>query len=81
MKAWQNLGETNNKGIELLLNTQNFVKKNFTWSSNITFTANKEKIVSLPDGDVKAEKLFEGDYSKGEVSNTSSFMGCTASRG
>ena len=43
------------------LNTQNIVKKNFTWSSNITFTANKEKIVSLPDGDVKAEKLFEGE--------------------
>lgn len=61
MKAWQNLGETNNKGIELSLNTQNIVKKNFTWSSNITFTANKEKIVSLPDGDVKAEKLFEGE--------------------
>ena len=61
MKAWQNLGETNNKGIELSLNTQNIVKKNFTWSSNVTFTANKEKIVSLPDGDVKDEKLFEGE--------------------
>lgn len=61
LKAWQNLGETNNKGIEISLNTQNIVKKNFNWSSNVTFTANKEKIVSLPDGDVISEKLFEGE--------------------
>lgn len=61
LKAWQNLGETNNKGIEISLNTQNIVKKNFNWSSNVTFTANKEKIVSLPDGDVIDEKLFEGE--------------------
>lgn len=61
LKAWQNLGETNNKGIEISLSTQNIVKKNFTWSSNVTFTANKEKVVSLPDGDVINEKLFEGE--------------------
>ena len=47
-KIWQNIGETNNKGIEIMLNTRNFDKKNFKWSTQFTFTANKEKIVSLP---------------------------------
>lgn len=60
INTWQNIGETNNKGFEVMLNTQNIVKKDFTWSSVVTFTANKEKIVTLPDGDILAEALFKG---------------------
>lgn len=58
-KMWQNIGETNNKGIEVLLNTRNLVKKDFTWNTSLTFSTNKEKITSLPGGkDLIADGLF-----------------------
>lgn len=46
----RNAAETENRGIEIALNTRNIVKKDFTWSSTITFTSNNEKIKSLIDG-------------------------------
>ncbi|NPD81900.1 TonB-dependent receptor [Prevotella sp. PINT] len=46
----QNICETKNTGMEMTLNTRNIVKKDFQWSSTVTFTYNKEKIVSLIDG-------------------------------
>ncbi|MBW8682713.1 SusC/RagA family TonB-linked outer membrane protein [Chitinophaga rhizophila] len=60
MQTWQNIGQTNNKGIEITLSTRNIVRPAFEWSTNFSFTSNKEKIVFLPDGDVIAEKLFKG---------------------
>ena len=42
-----NVGEINNKGIELALYTQNIVKKNFRWSSNLIFSKNKTTVTSL----------------------------------
>lgn len=58
--SWQNLAKTRNHGIELTLNSRNIVTKNFNWSTTFTATWSKEKIVSLPDGDIIAESLFEG---------------------
>lgn len=46
----QNIGKTNNKGIEIALNTDNIRTKDFKWSSTLTFAVNKEKIVDLVDG-------------------------------
>ncbi|WP_165958071.1 SusC/RagA family TonB-linked outer membrane protein [Segetibacter sp. 3557_3] len=45
----QNIGETQNKGVELSLNTRNIVRTDFKWNSTITFTKNKEEITKLPD--------------------------------
>ena len=42
-----NLGEVNNKGIEIGLSTMNVDKKDFKWSTDFMFTANKEKIVNI----------------------------------
>ena len=42
-----NLGQTNNKGIELSLASENIVKENFSWSSNLAVSMNKNKIVHL----------------------------------
>lgn len=42
-----NLGQVDNHGIEITLSTQNIVGKNFRWSSDFMFTANKEKIVDI----------------------------------
>ena len=61
LSTWQNIGETNNRGIELSLRTVNIRNSQFEWESSFSFTKNKEKIVSLPDGDVVAQKLFEGE--------------------
>ncbi len=60
LQTWQNIGETNNKGFELSLRTVNISNSSFNWTSDFSFTRNKEKIVDLPDGDIIAEKLFEG---------------------
>ena len=60
LQTWQNIGETNNKGIELSLNTVNINKASFNWNSNFTFTRNREKIVKLPDGNIISERLFQG---------------------
>lgn len=42
-----NICKTENQGIELALNTRNIVTKDFKWTSNITFSKNKEKITKL----------------------------------
>ena len=46
---WQNVGNTENKGIELALTTHNISKSNFKWVSTLTFSSNKERIVDLID--------------------------------
>ncbi|MDR0572989.1 MAG: TonB-dependent receptor [Tannerella sp.] len=45
-----NIGKTQNKGVEVTLSTVNINTKNFTWRTDFTFFANKEKIVELSDG-------------------------------
>ena len=45
-----NVGSTRNKGIEITLNTRNIMNRNFTWSTDLTFSANKEEIVELYNG-------------------------------
>lgn len=44
-----NIGELENKGIELLLNTQN-IQGEFTWNTSINFAANRNKVLSLYEG-------------------------------
>lgn len=48
--TYQNIGKTNNRGIEIALNTINIQTKDLKWNSTITFAANQEKIVSLITG-------------------------------
>jgi len=46
----ENVGSTNNKGVELGLNSINMDKENFSWNSGLTFYLNREKIVELFNG-------------------------------
>lgn len=46
----QNIGKTRNRGIEVTLSTTNVKSQSLTWTSNITFTKNKEEIVELVTG-------------------------------
>jgi TonB-linked SusC/RagA family outer membrane protein len=52
--VFDNLGITENKGVELTLNTENISGKDFRWQSSIVFAANKNKIVDLY-GDKKSD--------------------------
>ncbi|MGE4587372.1 MAG: SusC/RagA family TonB-linked outer membrane protein, partial [Mangrovibacterium sp.] len=45
--VYQNIGKTENKGIELSINSINLNKKNFKWTSNLTFTSSSEEITRL----------------------------------
>lgn len=45
-----NVGKTVNRGIELAVTSTNIRKKNFSWSTTITFMKNKEKITELTGG-------------------------------
>jgi len=44
---FRNIGSLNNKGIEISLNTTNVASKNFRWTTNVNFSANKNKITNL----------------------------------
>lgn len=60
LSSWQNLAKTTNHGLEFTINSRNIVSKDFNWTTTLTATWSKEKIKSLPDGDLIAESLFEG---------------------
>ena len=42
-----NIGSLENKGIELTLNTVNIDNNDFTWRTNLVFTANRNKVLAL----------------------------------
>ena len=43
----QNIGETQNEGMEISVNSRNIVKKNFHWSTSGNISFNQNKIISL----------------------------------
>jgi TonB-linked SusC/RagA family outer membrane protein len=47
IKQWQNLGQIDNKGLELALNTINVRTGDFTWGSNFNISFNRNKVISL----------------------------------
>lgn len=47
---YKNIGDMKNTGFELVINTQNIKKDNFTWDTNFNIALNNNKVVSLPDG-------------------------------
>lgn len=61
LNTWENLAKTSNKGFELTINSRNIITKDFTWSSSLTASWQRECIESLPDGDLVNENLFVGE--------------------
>ena len=47
MKQWRNMGQVDNKGLELTLNTENIHTRNFNWNTNFNISFNKNKVRSL----------------------------------
>lgn len=60
LDVWENLAETSNMGVEATINSHNIKTKDFSWDTTLSFTWSKEKINSLPTGDLIKENLFEG---------------------
>lgn len=46
----RNVGEINNKGFEVTLNTRNISETDFSWSTDLNWSTNKNKVVSLING-------------------------------
>ena len=44
---WVNLGSLQNRGVEITVNTQNIVSKDFKWNSNIVFSTYRNKVLKL----------------------------------
>lgn len=49
-QIYQNIGSSSNRGVELVLNTKNISNEAFSWNSDFTFGANRERITNLVDG-------------------------------
>jgi len=60
----QNIGSVRNQGFEIALNTYNITKKDFSWTTNIAFAANKNKIIKLGAND---EDIFPTRHATGDV--------------
>jgi len=56
-----NIGEVGNKGIEVMLNTINIKRQDFSWSTNFVFSRNINKVLQLlGTGDLPSSSLFIG---------------------
>ncbi|MEZ5107159.1 MAG: SusC/RagA family TonB-linked outer membrane protein [Draconibacterium sp.] len=60
---YTNIGQTNNKGIELSLNTINVQSNKFEWTSSLSFSANRNKIVHLYNSDADGDGVEDSDIS------------------
>lgn len=58
-----NIGATNNKGIEVSLNSINVQSRNFQWNSDIVFSTNKNRIVHLYRSDLNGDGVEDDDLS------------------
>lgn len=65
---WQNAATVENKGIELVMNSQNLNRKNFSWSTSFNISFNRNQIVSVANDSLRqgyypqnSYYLFKGD--------------------
>ena len=61
--TWANIGETSNKGIDITLNTVNITNKDFSWTTSLNVSYQKDKIDKLANGkeDDINNNLFIGE--------------------
>lgn len=51
-EIFKNIGEINNQGFEIELNSTNYKNVDFTWSTTLSLTYNKNEITSLPQAEM-----------------------------
>ncbi|WP_282055912.1 SusC/RagA family TonB-linked outer membrane protein [Maribacter luteus] len=50
LTSLKNIGEINNKGIEITLATKNVLTEDFTWTTDLNWSKNRTEVVKLIDG-------------------------------
>ena len=66
-KMVSNIAKIQNRGVEVSINSRNIVKKDFTWTSTLTFDTNKEQVKEIDLGNstavenLKSKGLFMGE--------------------
>ena len=60
----QNIGSLRNNGVELALNTQIMRSRNLTWTTDINFTANRNKILQLG---INNDDIYPGPWFLGQT--------------
>jgi TonB-linked SusC/RagA family outer membrane protein len=60
----QNIGSVENKGVEIALNTQNIRSRSLTWTTDINFSSNTNKILHLGE---KNDDIYPGPWFLGET--------------
>ncbi|MBS0030491.1 SusC/RagA family TonB-linked outer membrane protein [Chitinophaga sp. 22321] len=59
---WQNAAAVENRGVEVVLNTRNMERKNFTWSTSFNFSFNKNQITSVANDSLKQGYYAQNNY-------------------
>ena len=57
-RTWANGGKMRNQGVEVLLSGTPVVNRNFEWNTNVTFSYNSNKLVSLSGSVFKSDHDF-----------------------
>ena len=62
--AFKNIGSVSNEGLEFSLNTKNIVSKKFGWNSSFNISFNRNKIISLNEGQpaITTMVTWDGNY-------------------
>lgn len=60
----ENIGSVQNSGVELALSTQNIRSKNLNWSTDVIFTANRNKVLQLGSSN---DDIFPGPWFLGQT--------------
>lgn len=50
LTSLRNIGEINNRGLEITLNTKNITNENFSWSTDFNWSRNRNEVIKLVDG-------------------------------
>ena len=67
---WGNIGSLRNTGLELTLNTDNIETHGFSWRSNVVFSLNRNKVVSLDTATGTLPKTLQIGSETATVTNT-----------
>ncbi len=60
----QNIGELENKGLEIALNTQNITNESFQWNTNFNISFNRNKVLAL---NTSSARILSSAYQATEV--------------
>ncbi len=61
--AIQNIGEVQNRGLEFLLNTVNYTRDDFQWSTNFNLSINRNEVVNIAGDEIPAGTIAGQDIS------------------